>query len=69
MADGLKCALPADGVMPTTLIPGRYTVKDTVLWCEPAVVVTDDWIIGYQAPVAICNFPMNSSNILKSSTV
>ena len=36
------------------LTPGRYTVKDTGLWCEPAFVKADLTISSYGAPVWVC---------------
>ena len=53
------------------LVPGRYTVLDSGLWCEPAYMnATNNAFSGiYGPPVFICQFPMNSSNILKQSTV
>ena len=51
------------------LPPGRYTVIDTMLWCEPAYVNAALVIVGYGPPVAIMNFPMNSCNILNQTTV
>jgi len=53
------------------LVPGRYTVLDSGLWCEPAYMnATNNAFSGiYGSPVFICQFPMNSSNILNQSKV
>lgn len=55
---------PNDETGTLNLVPGRYTVLDNILWCEPAFVKTDLTVKSFGPRVAICQFPMNSSCIL-----
>ena len=61
------------------LPPGLFYVRDNILWCKPAKLPTTSStgyaynattaITEFGDPICICLFPMNSSNILKKSTV
>ncbi len=53
----------------TFLVPGRYTIIDSFLYCEPAIVAGDLTFSTFGPGKFICQFPMNSSVILDTTTV
>ena len=54
------------------LTPGRYTILDNGLFCEPAILNSDNGALTFSKfgpGKYICLFPMNSAVILDSTRV
>ena len=69
--DGIKPqTIVTDPEQLTTLVPGRYSIVDSMLFCEPAILDNAGLTFSTFGPGKfICQFPMNSTVILDSTRV
>lgn len=62
-------AVVTDPAALATLPPGRYEVRDTGLWCEPAKINNAGVFTTFGEKKYLCAFPMNSCCILDQTDV